>query len=56
MFDWKWGQYRDIQHVNVKTLIQSDGETALMAAAYSGHLETVKFLIEHGANIEAKHK
>ncbi len=31
-----------------------DGATALMLASWSGHLRAVKFLIEKGANLEAK--
>ena len=32
----------------------SDGCTALTYAASSGHMEIVKLLIDHGANIEAR--
>lgn len=40
-------------HIDVNYLDRT-GSTALMYAAYSGHFEIVKFLVEHGANVEIK--
>lgn len=40
-------------HIDVD-YIDRTGSTALMYAAYAGHLELVKFLVEHGANINIK--
>ena len=51
------------QKLNQKTskttnlmLIKSDGHTALLIAVRLGLVETVKLLIENGANIEVKNK
>ncbi len=40
-------------HIDVDYLDRT-GSTALMYAAYSGHLDIVKFLVGHGANISIK--
>jgi len=44
----RWGARSD---VNVKN---NDGWTPLHSAAYYGHFEIVKYLVEHGADIIAK--
>lgn len=40
-------------HIDVN-YIDRTGSTALMYAAYSGHFEIVKYLVEHGANLTIK--
>lgn len=40
-------------HIDIDYLDRT-GSTALMYAAYSGHLDIVKFLVEHGANVSIK--
>lgn len=40
--------------VNIETT-DSSGHTALLRAAMNGHVECVKALIEHSANIDAEH-
>ncbi len=40
-------------HIDVN-YIDRTGSTALMYAAYSGHLEIVKYLVAHGANLSIK--
>jgi ankyrin repeat protein len=40
-------------HIDVDYLDRT-GSTALMYAAYSGHIELVRYLVEHGANINIK--
>jgi FOG: Ankyrin repeat len=42
-----------VLHMDVNYLDRT-GSTALMYAAYSGHINIVKFLVEHGANIKIK--
>jgi len=42
-------------HANINAA-NADGKTALMAASERGHVEKVKFLLSHGADISAKDK
>ena len=39
---------------NVNEAISGLGETALMLAAAQGHIPTMKFLIDRGANVNAR--
>ena len=41
-------------NVNRKVDVRGRVETALMRAAYSGHLEVVKLLLEAGADLNSK--
>ena len=51
-------KYSYIYHLSIDPFSWSNseyiGKTSLMYAAENRHLEVVKILLEHGANIEAK--
>jgi hypothetical protein len=44
----------DPTRVDVNTKDEEDGDTALIMASYKGHLEIVKYLVEIGADVNAK--
>ena len=56
MGDWKGGQHWSKRHVIIYIWIKSIGKTALLSATENGQLEFLKFLLEHGANIESSEK
>ena len=42
--------------LGLTTFTHQDGNTALLEAAYKGHLPVVEFLLTKGANLEAENK
>ena len=45
-----------VNYVFTCTIYDQYGRTALGAAAYGGHTETVKLLLDKGANVDATDK
>ena len=45
-----------VSHVSSCIICEQDGRTALGAAARGGHTETVKLLLDSGANVDATDK
>ena len=51
---YHWCELSHASHMNIHAWMYQTGDTPLMLAAEDGHLPVVEYLVEKGANMEAK--